>query len=323
MGSSIESKALVLNIQRMSTEDGPGIRTTVFFKGCSLSCAWCHNPESIACYKEIQWVETRCIGCKSCIKLCPNSALNEEKEGIRIDRDRCKRCLKCANECPALAIEVKGEEWELNSLVKEVVKDKSYFEKSCGGVTVSGGEPLVQYEFVSKFFKELKGKGIHTALDTSGMCSIKALEDVLPYTDLVLFDIKLMDPVLHRKYTGKINEDILKNLLKVAEMIKNNKMPRELWIRTPIIPEITDCYENIKKIGEFIAGNIGDVISRWDLCAFNNLCRDKYIRLNVEWAFKDSDLLSKDEMENIAEYARKTGVDPDIVHWSGVTRVNG
>lgn len=321
MDLSEKTKALILNIQRMSTEDGPGIRTTVFFKGCSLSCAWCHNPESISGHKEIQWIETRCIGCKNCIRVCKNEALMPEKEGIRIDRDKCKRCLTCANECPGLALEIKGEDSELQSLVKEVLKDKAYFEKSEGGVTVSGGEPLLQYRFVSGFLEILKHEGVHTAVDTCGMCSPDALEDVLAFTDLVLYDMKLMDSGLHKRYTGSGNNVILQNLLTIGELMRKSNTPKELWIRTPVIPGATADDENIRKIGEFIAQNLKDVVSRWDLCAFNHLCRDKYRRLDKEWVFKDTKLLSRDEMEHKAKIARDSGVNPDIVHWSGAVRL--
>lgn len=314
-------KALVLNIQRMSTEDGPGLRTTVFFKGCSLACAWCHNPESIRLTKEILWVETKCIGCQSCLKACSSNALSMTETGLIIERDKCIRCLSCAKDCPTTAIEIKGEEWDLDKLVLEVIKDRAYFEKSGGGISVSGGEALVQSDFIGLFFQRLKQVGIHTVLDTCGVCSKAALERVLPYTDLVLFDIKLMDPVLHRNYTGASNEVILDNLLYLADRIRKNKRPAGLWIRTPVIPDATAQDENIKAIGRFISENIKDVTDKWELCAFNNLCRDKYRRLNLEWLFNETELIRRDDMIRFADLAKDTGVNPQIVCWSGPTRV--
>lgn len=315
--------ALILDIQRMSTEDGPGIRSTVFFKGCTLSCLWCHNPESIYKDKEIQWIETKCIGCKTCINTCPNDALSMSDNGIIINRERCQRCLSCAKECPTLAMEVKGDYWEVEELVNEVIKDIVYFEKSNGGVTASGGEAMMYPDFVYDFFKSLKKLSIHTALDTCGMCSQEALEKVLRYTDLVLYDIKLFDSATHKRFTGQSNKIVLENLLFIADEIRQDKIPSKLWIRTPIIPDATASEENIKQIGEFIANNLNDVVSRWDLCAFNNLCKDKYKRLNIDWmfSFNDTKLLKKDEMNYYVSVAKKTGVNPEIVHWSGATQV--
>ena len=317
----MDKKALILNIQRMSTEDGPGIRTTVFFKGCSLACAWCHNPESISHFKEIQWIETKCIGCKTCINNCVNDSLIMNETGIRIDREKCIRCLKCADSCPTLAIEVKGEEWSLENLVAEVIKDRAYFEKSGGGVTVSGGEALLQGEFVCEFLKKLNELKIHTAVDTCGMCSEDTIRGVLPCTDLILYDIKLMDPVLHKRFTGQSNEKIIRNLIFIAEIMRKNENPKEIWIRTPIIPGATDFKDNIEKIGIFIKENISDVVTRWDLCAFNNLCRDKYKRLYINWLFNDTKLVIKEYMENITNIAAIAADSKDLVHWSGATRL--
>ena len=316
-----KDKALVLNIQRMSTEDGPGIRTTVFLKGCSLSCVWCHNPESIFKGKEIKWLKTRCIGCNTCLRACKTGALMMTDKGIKIDKKKCIQCFSCVDECPTLALELEGKEWELDSLIEEVLKDRVYFEKSEGGVTASGGEPLLQSEFVAKFFRRLKDRGIHTALDTGGMCSTEALKKVLPYSDIVLYDIKLMDDRLHNKFIGQSNEKILKNVLLIADMMREEKKPPDLWIRTPIIPKATASEENIKAIGKFIADNLNDVVIRWDLCAFNNLCRNKYKRMDIDWMFKDEKLMRKDEMNQLAETARKTGIDPGVVCWSGATRL--
>ena len=316
-----KDKALVLNIQRMSTEDGPGIRTTVFLKGCSLSCVWCHNPESIFKGKEIKWLKTRCIGCNTCLRACKTGALMMTDKGIKIDKKKCIQCFSCVDECPTLALELEGKEWELDSLIEEVLKDRVYFEKSEGGVTASGGEPLLQSAFVAKFFRRLKDKGIHTALDTGGMCSIEALKKVLPYSDIVLYDIKLMDDRLHNKFIGQSNEKILKNVLLIADMMREEKKPPDLWIRTPIIPKATASEENIKAIGKFIADNLNDVVIRWDLCAFNNLCRNKYKRMDIDWMFKDEKLMRKDEMNQLAEIAGKTGIDPGVVCWSGATRL--
>ncbi len=314
-------KALVLDIQRMSTEDGPGLRTTVFLKGCTLSCSWCHNPESIHSYKEIQWMDTKCIGCRSCVNTCPHRALALTDQGLVINRKNCDRCLLCAKACPSTSIEVKGQEWTVEKLVNEVAKDRVYFEKSGGGVSVSGGEPLCQSHFVADFFRRLKNLGLHTTLDTCGMCSEASLSMVLPYTDLVLFDLKIMDSSLHERYTGAPNAVILNNIRFLADWIREKGQPSALWIRTPVIPDATATDDNIAAIGRFIAEYLSDVIKRWDLCAFNNLCLDKYKRLDQPWAHSLTGLVKRDEMNRLAQLAKSSGVNPDIVHWSGPTRI--
>lgn len=313
--------ARVLEIQRMSTEDGPGIRTTVFFKGCSLKCRWCHNPESISLKPQVHWIGSRCIGCRTCVDVCPEKALTLSSAGITIDRSACTGCGACAEECPSTAMELLGKEWSLKDLVNEVVKDKAYFETSQGGITVSGGEPGMQAAFVAAFLKSLREKGIHTALDTCGLCAPDALQQMLPYASMVLFDIKEIDPEKHRQFTGVSNEQILLNLLLTADYMRSHIYPASLWIRTPIIPGMTAGEENIFEIGKFIAKNLGDVVDRWELCAFNNLCRDKYIRLGQEWELQDELLMPRESMEQFVRIAKQAGVRSDVAVWTGSTRL--
>lgn len=315
-----DEKATILDLQRFSTEDGPGIRTTVFFKGCSLACLWCHNPESISFAKQIQWLKTRCIGCRTCIKSCPVNALVLSEEGITIMRDNCNLCLACVEKCPTGAIEVKGTLWSLNDLVNEVLKDRSYFEKSGGGVTISGGDPLMQANFSIQFLSRLKEEGIHTAVDTAGYVPRKTIKSILPYTDLILYDLKFINRQKHKIFTGADNKLIFDNIEFLADYIKNHDRP-EMWIRTPVIPGATDYDENIMAIGEFIVDKLLSAVSKWELCAFNNLCRDKYVRLDMDWDFKKDILLSKEKMEHLAFVARNSGVNPDIVGWSGSVKV--
>ena len=313
--------ATVLEIQRMSTEDGPGLRTTVFLKGCSLKCKWCHNPESISKKPQLQWIGNRCIGCMTCIETCPNGCLEFREAGLNINRDICEGCGKCAVACPSTALELMGTNWELEDLIKEVAKDKAYFDKSDGGVTVSGGEPALQPKFVRAFLKGLKEIGIQTAIDTCGMCSSSALEEILPYATMVLFDLKDIDPVKHQEFTGGDLDKILNNLLLIRDTIRTHVHPKTLWIRTPIIPGTTDRHENIRGIGKYLADHLGNTVNRWELCSFNNLCRDKYLRLGLNWEYKDSELMTKAEMEALLSTARKSGLNPESIMWSGSTRL--
>ena len=316
------TNGLVLEIQRMSTEDGPGLRTTVFFKGCSLACAWCHNPESISLHPQIHWIDLRCIACKTCLDICPKGALTLTPEGINIDRSLCDGCGVCVDACPSTALERLGQQWALADLVHEILKDRVYFEKSGGGITVSGGEPTLQAGFVVGLLKQFRAQGIHTALDTCGFCSRKALDELLPHTALVLFDIKEIDTEKHHAFTGSDNRIILENLMHVSRYIETHLYPEGLWIRTPLIPGTTATIENITGIGNWLAGRLNGQIKRWELCSFNNLCRDKYTRLGLTWQFRDVALLEEDHIKSLLAAARASGVDPNIVHWSGAARLS-
>ncbi len=278
-------QARILDIQRMSTEDGPGLRTTVFFKGCSLACQWCHNPESITFSPQIQWLEYKCIGCHSCLAACPRQALEFTPEGLKIDREKCTACKSCVQVCPTAAMECKGEDVSTDRLLATLLRDKEYFGPQ-GGVTLSGGEAILQPAAL-ELLRLLKENGIHTALDTAGHLPWALLSKALPYCDLLLYDLKLMDSEEHKRFTGQGNELIIENLQKVAEYKKSH--PLRLWIRTPVIPGATDTMENMKAIGEFIQKIPG--VERHELCAFNNLCVDKYRRLGRDWAYKNKGLL--------------------------------
>jgi pyruvate formate lyase activating enzyme len=316
-----EPQGTILEIARMSTEDGPGLRTTVFFKGCSLNCTWCHNPESISSRPQIQWLGTSCIGCGICVETCPESALKKTEKGIIIDRSLCNGCGLCTEECPTTAMELLGKKWNVHDLVHELIKDRAYFEPSGGGITLSGGEAALQNDFCLSLLKELKGRGIQTALDTCGQLSQSVLEGLLPYVDILLYDIKEIDSERHKKFTGAGNEKILANAAFVANYKKTHPTPKTFWIRTPVIPGATDTAENIRGIGDFISANLLGTVVRWDLCAFNNLCRDKYKRLGTAWLYAEEGLVERTLMEELTRIARGR-VTPSIVCWSGSTKIS-
>ncbi|MCF2140305.1 MAG: glycyl-radical enzyme activating protein [Candidatus Lokiarchaeota archaeon] len=313
-----EKKAYIFEIQRLSTEDGPGIRTTVFFKKCPLKCKWCHNPESIEFQKAIQWFENKCIGCEQCIEQCSTHSLSFSETGLVINRKTCSACGDCAEICPTTALKVSGEWITLNNLINEVLKDKTYYSTSNGGVTCSGGEPTQQIEFLSKFLQECKKNGIHTALDTCGYATVDTYSKILPYVDLILYDIKEIDPQRHKEYTGVSNQKILQNLEWLAEKIRAGASFK-LWIRTPIIPQFTARDENIKGIARFIHDKLGDTVERWDLLAFNNMAQAKYERLNIDWPLRTQPLMTKDEMNHFLQIAYNVGVKQ--VQWDGPTKI--
>ncbi len=311
-----ESEALIFQIQKMSTEDGPGIRTTVFFKQCPLKCIWCHNPESILKKPQLEWFKHKCIGCKICIETCQQGALFLDEDGMHIDREKCNSCGDCSKECPSTALHMFGELWLLEDLYYEIQKDKVYYTQSHGGITVSGGEPTLQSDFILDFLKKCKENGISTALDTCGYASKKIYEKLLPHVDLVLLDIKEINSDKHEEFTGVPNDLVLENAIWISNYVKNNG--KKLWVRTPIIPNYTATEENIKGIGEFIANKLHNIPERWDLLSFNNLCTAKYERLDMDWPLKDFQLMTKDEMDDFVELAKKIGVKN--AQWSGLTK---
>ncbi len=302
---------LITNVQRCSTEDGPGIRTTVFFKGCPLTCIWCHNIETIDPRPQTVWYSTKCIGDKACIEACPEGALNLTSDGMQIDRELCVTCGSCENACPTGAIKVMGKEWSSEALVEELLRDKVFFTTSGGGVTLSGGEATFQAEFMIDVARGLRERGVDVALDTCGYCSASVLERALSVVSMVLFDLKVMDPDKHLEFAGVPLDRVLSN----ARLVNGSGLP--IWVRTPVIPGYTDSEDNIRAISRFVKDNMPNA-ERFHLLAFNKMCIEKYSLLGLEYPLKDAELVSAGTMERLANVARKEGL-PKVV-WSGMTK---
>jgi len=307
----MSTTGIVTNIQRCSTEDGPGIRTTVFFKGCPLKCVWCHNIETIAPEPQLVWYRTRCIGDKACIEACPENALNLTADGMQIDRYLCQECGICEEACPTGAIKLMGNTWESDDLIQELLRDKVFFSTSGGGVTLSGGEATYQADFMIEVAKGLRADGVQVALDTCGYCSESVLRRTLAEVDLVLFDLKVMDSKKHEEFTGVPVNTVLSN----ARIVADSGLP--IWIRTPVIPGYTDSEDNIRAIAKFIVTELKNV-ERFDLLAFNKMCIDKYALFGLEYPLKDTDLVKRSTMVRLAEITRAEGVENVV--WSGMTR---
>jgi pyruvate formate lyase activating enzyme len=294
-------KGIIFDVKRYSIHDGPGLRTTVFFKGCPLRCIWCHNPESQKLEPQIVWYENRCIGCLSCFDACKFNAI-DTKNGININKN-CTLCGDCIKVCPTNALEMIGKEYSVDEIVNEILKDELFFEDG-GGVTISGGEPFVQYYFLLELLKQLKQYDIHIALDTTGYVETEKLIESASFVNLFLYDLKLMDLQKHKQYTGVSNELILNNLKKLDEL------GAKIAIRIPIIPTINDDDENIEKTIKFISGlkNVESV----DLLPFHSMMADKYRRLKMPFLVGDIKEPSQESMEHLRKRFEVLNIEIDV-----------
>ncbi len=240
-----KEKPLIFSIEPCSFDNGPGLRNTIFLKGCSLNCTWCHNPESISSKREIAFYFRKCIGCGDCKRVCNDDAINLN-DNKRIIRDKWARCGKCTFECPTKALEICGIYYSPDELFKEIMKDITFIKTSSGGVTFSGGEPFLYSKYLISICTLLKEKNIHIAIQTSGNISFELIKPLLPLIDLIYFDLKFIDSKLHKQHTGSENKLILDNFNK---LLKEDVL---LIPRTPLVPGITDSKENISDIITFL-----------------------------------------------------------------------
>jgi pyruvate formate lyase activating enzyme len=265
-------RALLFDIQRFSIHDGPGIRTVLFFKGCPLRCLWCQNPESHKPGVEIAFYQERCLRCFACREVCREYAIVEDEER-RINRAACNACGKCVSACPNEGLQMLGVEWEAPALLAEVLKDRDYFEDSGGGITLSGGEPLLHLSFLGAFLPLARREGIHVATETCGLCHWETLESLLSYLNLIYFDLKCLDPERHRDYTGTDNDLILDNFSRLAAVFPN------LEARMPVVPSLNDGDENIRAAARFLKKNHKD---RIHLLRYHSMGEAKLERIETE-----------------------------------------
>lgn len=293
-------KGLVFDIQRSSTVDGPGIRTVVFLKGCPLKCVWCQNPESQKFFPEIRWHSEKCIGCRKCIESCPNSAISLKGDILLTDRELCTNCGTCAGICFAQARELCGKYMTACEVYEIVKRDNIFYINTGGGVTVSGGEPTSQADFLIELFRKCKKDNIHTALDTCGYTEWKILRKILEYTDLVLFDLKQMDNEMHYEYTGVHLDKIQGNLKNI------DCSGKPIWIRIPVIPGCNDDEENIEKSAQFLAEL--NNLKRLDLLPYHSYGRQKYPMLDRVYKLSMVKSPSIKKMNNIKKVFEQKGI---------------
>jgi len=275
MASNKNMTGLIFNVQRFSVNDGPGIRTTIFFKGCPLHCLWCHNPESLSSVREVALRADRCIQCGDCLTACKNGASYRENGLYAIHRERCLQCGECVDVCVADARALIGREMTVEEVMKEIRRDTSFFNQSAGGATFSGGEPLLQHEFLLVLLKACRWEGIHTTIDTSGFTSSAILRPIAENTDLFYYDLKSFDDAKHCELTGVSNQIVLQNLKLLAAW--NMKV----IVRIPLIPSLNDDEENIRALGAFIASL--QTIQEIHLLPYHRSGIDKYQRIGLEY----------------------------------------
>lgn len=288
---------MVFNIQKFSVHDGPGIRTTVFLKGCPLRCVWCHNPESWQPEPEMTVMEARCIQCGTCRDACPEHLFYRDDLS---DFTRCYRCGQCVEACPTGARQMAGRSMTVNQVVDQVMKDRIFYDDSGGGVTISGGEPLFQPEFLADLLTALKKRGIHTAVDTSGFCPQDDLVAIARLTDLFLFDIKLMDEEKHRRMTGVSNRPIIENLQELG------RIHSHIWIRIPVIPGINDDDDNIQSTACLAASIPG--VRQINLLPYHPLGVSKFRRFNRPVLPSDIPGLPEERLKQRVALVAKTGI---------------
>jgi len=272
------SKGMIFDIKRYAIHDGPGIRTTVFLKGCPLRCLWCHNPESISGSPQLIYTPQKCIGCGHCFDACQNGAHILVEGHHVMDRRKCISCGACAEGCFSGALEIAGQMVTVDEVMAEMLRDRIFYINSGGGVTLSGGEPLFQPEFTLALLEAAKEEGVHTALDTSGYTPWDVLEGVVRFTDLVLYDLKQMDSRAHRALTGVPNELIIDNLRR----LDGHDIP--IWVRIPLIPGRNDGDSHFHAMGEFLSRL--ENIERVEILGYHRLAESKYERAGMEYTLK-------------------------------------
>jgi pyruvate formate lyase activating enzyme len=298
----LEHKGIIFDISPYSIYDGPGIRTNIYFKGCPLHCLWCHNPESQEFKPQLSYLFEKCVKCGTCVNICSEYALTLDIEfGVQINRDKCTACGQCAENCLEKALEIIGREVTVGEVIKEVVRDKSFFDNSGGGVTITGGEPTAQPVFLLELLKRLKEQGIHTAIETCGAFSEHLIPELVRYVDLFLFDLKHSDSDFHKEVTGVPNENIQRNFTKILARVGNKR----IIPRIPMIPGINLELNIVEKIINFLK-NI-NFTGPVHLMPYNKMAKTKYEKIGKGNLYIDMGDLTDQKLKEIVKTIQAYG----------------
>ena len=299
------SNPLIFDIKRYAINDGPGIRITIFLKGCPLSCKWCHNPESQSAIAQKLYTEKNCIGAQECIAVCPEDALTLTPKGIVTDYNACTLCGKCAEVCPTKAMEMSGKMYDVDELINIIEKERIHIDHSGGGVTFSGGEPLMHSEFLLEMLIACGKKNLHRTVDTCGFTDTKVLLEVAKHTELFLYDIKHMDSMVHKKWTGVNNQLILENLKLLA------KTGVEINIRVPLIKNVNSDKKSVSDIAEFVSKLPGKK-PYVNILPYHNIAANKYNKLGLEYRESDMAEPSEEDQDRAISIFEKFGFRAEI-----------
>lgn len=292
--------AILMDIKRFAVHDGPGIRTTFFLKGCSLHCIWCHNPEGISGRPQMAYYPHKCIGCGECAAACPAQAQRFADGKHVYEREKCISCGKCEEACLGEAMHLFGRRTDPEEILPIAREDRLFYEQSGGGVTFSGGEPLLQADFCAATAKRLKEEGISTAIDTCGCVPFEAFDKVLPYTEIFLFDVKHIDSDKHRELTGQGNERILSNLRRLSDL------GARIEIRMPLVPGCNDSPDVVRRIGAFL-GNLN--IEKMRVLPYHSMARSKYAALGMTDTMPDVPSPDDEHLNAVVDILRGCGVN--------------
>jgi len=305
---NMNNSGVVFDIQRFSLNDGPGIRTTVFLKGCPMKCLWCHNPESQSYVPQLSFNQEKCIDCLECLIACPSGVHKNINGKHVIDFELCKLSGECIKNCPTEALKILGYPSIVDEIISEVLKDEMYYKNSGGGITISGGEPMAQFEFTKALLIASKEVGLHTCVDTCGFAKTDHFQEILPYTDLFLFDYKATNPVNHKKLTGVDNKLILKNL---EFLYKKNA---SIVLRCPIIPGLNDSVEDLGRIAAM--GNKYPMLREINLLPYHSFGIDKFKRIGETNSLDNIRVPSEEQKKNwILEIREKLNADKPLLKY--------
>jgi len=310
----MEKKALIFNIQRYSIHDGPGIRTLIFFKGCPLRCKWCSNPEGISCDNQIKFIKTSCINCGACVEICPTGAAGwSDTDGVLQNADACFQCGACIDVCPTKSRSWWGTEFTVDELFKKAARDRGFFKASGGGISLGGGDPLMQHEFVYDFLQKCREKNINTVIETEAFCDLSVLLKTAGLCDTVFTDLKAWDPLRHKELTKQGIGIILDNISAFNKWLSSLESGPTWIIRIPILPEVNFILDDMEPLSDYLLTL--ESLSGVEVLPFHNLGEHKYAQTGLPYDYLGWNNRKKEEIEPFVDVMVKKGLGVTITEW--------